>query len=723
MRAVRWVAAVRAPSWSSRTVALLAVLVIACSAPVPAVVETPGLTATPVPSPTPSPSPTPRPPIKARSVSQVGSAVVATGDFRGTGGTQVAVIEDPKSDLALRIGVRDALAGSATASLWFQSDANFLSLRRAKLAVADVDADGRDDLVALYDSGANTSRLYVLRSTGSAFAFAGPWWSGDLTWSRARYIVGGHFAADGHDALLVAFQEDGDRMRLVSFAASGGKFAAPTTVYDSGKGQFDLARTRIAAGHFTRAGGAEQLLALTQVRDGGHARAVVFDATEKGMVQTAAVATDTDYDVTHAAIAAADVTAAGHDALVALYTDAKGGARVHVFDIAATSPALTPLHGWEGWASLAPGAVCAGPGALAAGDWDRDGRADVAALAPAQPSLRAQLLTSTGGAFTVAASTDEGLVCPTWPLTGKPLGFGDATTRPLYVKTDNNPSARPHYGISKADMVYEWLVEGLTTRLAAVYHSQQPNVIGSVRSVRMTDRHVLPSLDAALVYSGGGPEELMAINYDAAVGRRYVDLSPNYGWGYRVGFRSGPYNFFTTYAAVRNAIESAPDGDQPAIVAAWRFLRTDDGDPLAGGFGGSVAATTITIPYRALFGVRYEYDAVSRTYARYDDGVREVDAANDQVIAAKNVVVIQTEVHFTTAFGLDPAGNPKLEESLTGTGKGVVFRDGRRQDVTWTRGDVVDAFTLVTASGEIVQLEPGQTWIHVVPSDWSIPSR
>lgn len=725
MGAVRWLVAVRAPRWSPRPAALLAALVLACSAPAPAVVSlTPDPTATPAPSPTPSPSPTPRPPIKARSVAQVGSAVVASGDFRGTGGTQVAVIEDPRGDLAVRIGLRDTLAGSATMGLWFQSDANFLSLARAKLAVADVDGDGRDDLVALYDGGANTSRLYVLRSTGSAFAFAGPWWSGDMTWSRARYIVGGHFAADGRDALLVAFQEDGDRMRLLSFAASGGKLTAPTTVYDSGKGQYDLARTRIAAGHFTRAGGAEQLLALTQGRDGGRARAVVFDATERGMLPGAVLATDADYDVTRATIVAADVTGAGHDALVALSTDAKGAARVHVFDVApAASSSLTPLRGWEGWASLPPGAVCAGPGALAAGDWDRDGRADVAALAPALRSLRAQVLTSTGGGFSVAASMDEGLLCPTWPLTGKPLGFGDATARPLYVKTDNNPSARPHYGISKADMVYEWLVEGLTTRLAAVYQSQHPNVIGSVRSVRMTDRHVLPSLEAALVYSGGGPEELMAINYDASVGRRYVDLSPNYGWGYRVGFRSGPYNFFTTYAAVRNAIDATPDGDQPAIVAAWRFLPTDDGDVLAGGFGGSVAASTITIPYRALFGVRYEYDAASRSYARYDDGVREVDAANDQVIAAKNVVVIQTEVQFTTAFGLDPAGNPKLEESLTGSGKGVVFRDGRRQDVTWTRSDVVDAFTLVSASGEIVQLEPGQTWIHVVPSDWSIPSR
>jgi len=695
--------------------ALLAVVLVACSAGVPAAVSPPPLQ-TLIGAVTPTP--TPRPLVKARSVTRVGSAVVASGDFRGTGGTQVAVVEDPAGDLGVRISVRDTLAGAAPAALWLQSGPNFLALNRAKLAVADVDADGKDDLVALYDSGANTSRLFVLRSTGSAFAFAGPWWSGDLTWSRARDIVGGRFSADGHDSLLVAYQDDGARMRVLSFVPSGGAFLTPTTVYDSGTDQIDLAKTRLAVGHFTRATGGDQLVALTQAKT--HAKLALFDPGAGGLTRSDLYESDVDYDVSRAAIAAADLGANGLQDVVALYPAADGSARVAVFEAAASFRPATPLVAAP---TLPPGALCGGPGALVVGDWDRDGRADVAALAPALGSVRAQLLTSTGSGFTLAASTDEGLLCPTWPLSGMPLGFGDATKRPLYVKTDNNPSARPHYGISKADMVFELLVEGLTTRLAAVYQSQQPDVIGSVRSVRMTDRHVLPSLDAALVYSGGGPEELMAINYDASVGRRYVDLSPNYGWGYRVGFRVGPYNFFTTYAAVQQALAAAPDGDQPAIVAPWRFLPTATGDAMSGGFGASVPASTITIPYRALFGVRYDYDPATRTYARYQDGVRERDAANGQVIAARNIVVIQTEVHFTTAFGLDPAGNPKLEEVLTGAGKGVVFRNGRRQDVTWSRADVVDSFTFTTASGEIVRLSPGQTWVHVVPSDWSIPSQ
>ena len=707
-----------------KTFALLTVVLVACSAAVPTAVSPSPLATliTVAPTATPSPTPTPRPLVKARSVSVAGDAIVATGDFRGTGDTQVVTVDDPTGELALRITLRNTLSDTAAPAVWFQSDRNFLALDRAKLAVADVDFDGKDDLVAFYNTGENNSKIFVFRSTGAGFAFGGAWWTGGLTWSRARDVLAGKFSANGHDTFVVAYQDDGDRIRFIAFDSTGKAFADPTRAYDSGTGQFDLSTTRLAVGHFTRSGGLDQIAALTQSKT--KAKVTIFDPGPNGFTRSTGATTDADYDLTHATLGAADMTDGGHDELISLYTDAKGGAKAHVFDLTASASALTPLQGWDGWGTLPAGAVCGGPGALVIGDWDRDGRPDAAALAPAalDSPIRAQLFTNAVSSFTTKAASDATLRCPVWPLTGLPLGFGDATQRPVYVKTDNNPSARPHYGISKADIVFEWLVEGLTTRLAAVYQSQHPDVIGSVRSVRMTDRHVLPSLDAVLVYSGGGPEELMAINYDASVAHRYIDLSPNYGWGYRVPFREGPYNYFTTWASVKAAIAAAPDGEQPATVAPWRFLPTAPADATQGGFGTGVAATSITIPYRALFSVQYKYDAASRSYARFDDGVREVDGANNQAIAAKNIVVIQTEVNFTTAFGLDPAGNPKLEEVLTGSGKAVVFRDGLRVDATWTRDDVVDSFILKDGKGAVISLEPGQTWIHVVPTEWTIPS-
>ena len=707
----------------SAVFAVAAVLAASCATAPPAAPpsQVPGLVVE-----TPRASATPQPLARMRSVGPLGTGFAASGDFKGSGKTEIALIQDPANDHGVRVTMREPSPGGEafSDSTWLTLPPGTLALGRAKFAVADLNFDGKDDLVALYDNGENRSSLYVFRSTGSSFEFGDPWWrSDDYSWSRARALLSGKFSGTDRDTLLVAYQGEGLDLRIHAFESNGSALAFGGTqgVYDSGRGQFDAARARFAVGHFTRSGGPDQIAALYQYAN-ARVRLHVFDPSPKGLVVTSNVyeSAEGEYDLGRATIAAGDVTGDGRDDLVAVYGDGDGSARVQVFD---SGSGFRPANGWAGWAALPPGSACAGATAIAVGDWNGDRRVDLAALVPGDGALvHSNVLQNQGGAFKVASTSEEPL-CPRWPLTGMPLAGGPVTRRPLYVKIDNNAHARPHYGISRADQVYEWLVEGLTTRLAAVFQSQEPNVIGSVRSARITDTPVVPSLDAAFVYSGGGPEELMRLHYEAAVAHRYIDLSPGYGWGYRVGFREAPYNYFTTYAALREALASAPDGDQPANVPAWDFLPPSSIDPLAGGFASSIPADTVTVPYRGGFAVRYQYDAASRSYARYDDGAREVDGATGEAVAARNVVVIQTEVHFTTDYGLDPAGSPKLDMKLTGTGHGVVFRGGRREDVIWSRPDVVDVFTLRSASGDAVRLAPGQTWIHIVPSDWTIPSQ
>ncbi|MDQ2911779.1 MAG: DUF3048 domain-containing protein [Chloroflexota bacterium] len=711
------------PVIAARALALATVALVACTASTPSATPTPGdqaqTSATPIP--------TPIPPLKpARSASPVGSGVAASGDFKGNGKSQIALLQDPAGDASLRITLREPSPDgeSFSESVWLTAGPNTFRLNRAKFAVADLTADGKDDLVGLYDESENKSGLLVFRSTGSSFSAPEKWWEGeDYAWGRARSVVAGNFSGNGHDGVMVAYQYDNFEMRIHYFQSTGSAFTFGGTqgAYDSGPAQFDLSLARFAAGHFTRSGGADQLAAFYQSPN-AKARLLLFDPTPTGLVLKSDVygTNEGEYDLSRASIGAADVTGDGKDDLVAVYGDADGSAKVQVFD---SGSSFRPANGFAGWASLPLGSACAGATAVLLGDWNGDRKVDANAIAPADGiQVHSNVLRNMGGGFKVT-STSEEVVCPRWPLTGMPLAGGSASKRPLYVKIDNNSHARPHYGITNADQVYEWLVEGLTTRLAAVYQSKDPNVLGSVRSARITDTPIIPSLGGAFVYSGGGPEELMRIHYDAFVTYRYIDLAPSYGWGYRVGFREAPYNYFTSYRNLLDALAAAPDGDQPVSIPSWDFLPPSATDPLAGGFTGSIEASAITVPYRPGFAVAYRYDPASRSYARSQDGVREVDGETGAAVVAKNIVVIQTEVHFTTEFGLDPAGNPKLDMTLVGTGSGSVFRDGQRQDVSWTRPDIFDVFTLRNASGEAVRLSPGQTWIHIVPADWTIPSQ
>ena len=66
-------------------------------------------------------------------------------------------------------------------------------------------------------------------------------------------------------------------------------------------------------------------------------------------------------------------------------------------------------------------------------------------------------------------------------------------------------------------MVYEEMVEGSLTRLVAVFHSQDPAVVGPVRSVRVSDFDILAAYNHPLLAaSGANPGVLRALD-DAPV--------------------------------------------------------------------------------------------------------------------------------------------------------------------------------------------------------------
>lgn len=328
---------------------------------------------------------------------------------------------------------------------------------------------------------------------------------------------------------------------------------------------------------------------------------------------------------------------------------------------------------------------------------------------------------------TAVATPDAAAACSAcWPLNGHPLAGGSPTRRPLVVKIDNVPAARPHYGITQADMVFEELVEGFVTRLVAIYHSQDPQTIGGVRSARLADRSLTAMVRGALVYSGTSDYAWSQIRQDAANGR-YIELSADHSGGYyRVTFRQAPYNLFTSASAQRDSLAKL-GASTVADVPRWSFLAAADHPATIAGMSGAVAATDITIPYREdTSTVSYQYDPATKTYARWQNStgraVRDVDAANSIPVAAANVVIVQTEIWEVPEI-TDAAGAHAHDMRLTGSGAATVFRDGLRQDGSWSRRDDGSAFVFTDRGGTEIKLSPGQTWVHIIPTDWVVTAK
>ena len=673
-----------------------------------------------------------------------GAGVTVSGDFRGNGRAQLASLYDAGDDLGLRISVieRGTAGETFTASEWFVARSGDFDLSRMKVVATDANLDGRTDLVALYDDGGTSVRLLVWLSTGGSFTFAGTagWWqSSGYAWSRTKAVLAGNFSAQNRSGLLFIYQYDNYQMRIHYLESDGKQFIynGNQGVYDSGPGQYDTARARFAIGRFTRTSGPDQIASIYQYPN-YQIKIHVFDPTPTGLQPVNGwdgvwASAENTYDIARAKFVATDVDGDGKTDVLGFYWYADGSVRVHQFS-GAKNLALIDT---TGIAQFAPFTMPWLETRVVAGDFDGDRKGDLVTLTAFADgtthvgSLRSAgaQLAWTSNVWVSAAATAPQRCSGCWPLNGLPAsGSPLLARRTLAVKIDNAPTARPHYGTSQADIMVELLVEGFITRLAAYFHSQDPGTIGAVRSIRASDRYTTPMVRGVLVASGASQTTSDNVYRDLANGN-YVVVSPQFGEGFaffrtNVDGRVAPHNLFTTGAALRQGANNE-GGGAPVSVPSWDFMASVDHTPSAGGFMGSVGTTRIEIPYRADARVHYEYSAASRTYARWqNDGsadVREVDAANGAVIAARNVVIIQTEITPLPIIE-DAGGSPSFDMRLTGMGNATVFRDGRRQDGVWYRGTWFDPFIFVSSQGERILLSPGQTWIHIIPTDWQVPS-
>jgi len=59
--------------------------------------------------------------------------------------------------------------------------------------------------------------------------------------------------------------------------------------------------------------------------------------------------------------------------------------------------------------------------------------------------------------------------------------------------------------------VYEEIVEGGITRLAAIFYTHLPSIVGPVRSVRRTDREIVFPIGGIFAFSGGAEYAVKSI--------------------------------------------------------------------------------------------------------------------------------------------------------------------------------------------------------------------
>jgi len=261
----------------------------------------------------------------------------------------------------------------------------------------------------------------------------------------------------------------------------------------------------------------------------------------------------------------------------------------------------------------------------------------------------------------------------------------------LAVKIDNTSLAHPQAGLTKADVVYVEQVEGGVTRLAAVYSSLIPSKVGPVRSARITDIELLRQYGTVgLIYSGAQPK------MNPLLRRADLKLMAG-GRGFsRESSRPAPYNVIGDMSTLRKRagkvsvptrvgyeFGAAPAGGRPVkqatarypsarVGAAWsakrkRWLMSMDGRPAMAAEGGRLAASTFVVQFATVQPSRFH----------------DINGANTPLT------------------------------KTVGTGKALIFRDGKMYSGSWSRAKATDPTTYRMA-GKTAVFAPGTIWVALI---------
>jgi hypothetical protein len=294
----------------------------------------------------------------------------------------------------------------------------------------------------------------------------------------------------------------------------------------------------------------------------------------------------------------------------------------------------------------------------------------------------------------VVAHAPKPAVLPFNPLTGMtPSPMGPV----IAVKVDDTGPGRPSMGLEKSDVIYIEEAEGGESRMVAVFASAKPRV-RAVRSVRASDPELLGAYSRIiLVASGGGGSALPTLDrsglWSSINDRNQVGFS-------RDTTRAAPYNLVSDLAKVSAAIKG--DGVRD-VGFTWAAV-----DPR---LASAKAAPTVSTRVGST-PVTFVWDAKLARYVRTVDGHR-ILAASGAPIAKPNVLVQFCQIT-TDRSDIDVLGNPSMYTRSVGTGRVVLFRDGKRIEGTWLRSSKGAPTAFKDAAGKPLLFAPGGTFVALV---------
>ncbi len=294
----------------------------------------------------------------------------------------------------------------------------------------------------------------------------------------------------------------------------------------------------------------------------------------------------------------------------------------------------------------------------------------------------------------------------------------DTTTTygPVMVQIDNEGGGRARQmNLQQADVVYETLIEGVDTRLSAIfndviYKDDAPDKLttGPIRSSRYYHQWIQGEWDALYVHMGGpdstnNPESDIWGDSGDHVKQRINGAGKGTA-NSNMFYKNDRGESISDYAMTDVIADAEIYNYTPKEREPFQYYPLED-------YADEKEIEKIDLSFLKSPGfVSYTYDPATDLLTRYFNGDESIDHATGDPIQVQNLIV-----QFTTVTTM-PNDSPRQLVNMFGEGPAEFIIHGKHLTGTWKRADNSESTEYYLDNGDEVTFAPGNTWIAVHPN-------
>ena len=267
------------------------------------------------------------------------------------------------------------------------------------------------------------------------------------------------------------------------------------------------------------------------------------------------------------------------------------------------------------------------------------------------------------------------------------------------VKFDDTSAAHPQDGVESADIVYITQVEAGLTRLMGIYSSNYPEVLGPIRSARISDLSILGEYGKVGFLYSGAQSKMRPIISAANLVNLSAERNPPSIY-FNDPARRSPYSMM-----VRPNLLLEKAGDvELAKEPGWQHgARAEDARKII-----SAEIEWPNATYEALWS-----DGEKRFLLKHNG---RANIASSGIQLGSTMMVIQMVKISPSEYG-DKFGGVTPKSEVIGSGHGYLLRNQRVVKALWNRASLSEPTTWSLEDGSPAYFSLGQIWFFLTDNE------